>query len=92
MSYMIERRSPASLRLEVAMMNALVAAKWDPKEIAGWIAAQRRDGLLSLTTPPWLVNAQLEEWQRMTPPRIRVECKKDEAELTITQHTHTDTL
>lgn len=81
--YIIERRTPNSLRLEAAMMMKLADAKWPAEAIAGWIAAQRRDGLLSMSAAPWLVEAQLEMWQRVGNNKLRTECRIDEARLSM---------
>ena len=65
------------------MMRKLDRAGWNGDQIAGWIAAQRRDGILSITTPEWLVESQIEVWSGMGLQAVRVKCRLEEAALQV---------
>ena len=75
----IERRHPDSLKLESLILSALVRAEWTGEEIAGFIAAQRRDGILAHNTNPYVLEIEIKIWDRATPGHVRVQCRLPEA-------------
>jgi hypothetical protein len=87
----VERRSPDSLRLEVAMMNALAIAKWRGERIAGFVAAQRRDGVLSLLTPPYVIELELQIWMNANPEHVSVQTEIDNTLALVEDHNNNTT-
>lgn len=84
----IKHRDPALLQLEAIILRALVRAKWSGEQIAGFISAQRRDGILSYNTPPHQIEIEEAIWKRATPAHVRTQCQIPEVERVIKQITY----
>ena len=74
----VQRRSVASLQLELSMMNALIAAGWNGDKIAGFIAAQRRDGVLQIIVPAHVLEIEREIWDKANAATVHVQTRIDQ--------------
>ena len=79
----IKRRDPMSLELEAQMLKALVKAKWTGQQVAGFIAAQRRDGILSFQATRFQLRTELQYWSYMSPAMVRTRLQLPEVELAV---------
>ena len=83
---LVERRSPESLTLEVTIMNALLAADWNGERIAGFIAAQRRDGILRLIVPHHIIEIEMMIWERATAMHVAKQTRIAAAVTSVRRH------
>jgi len=84
----VQRRSVASLHLEASIMNALIAAGWNGDKIAGFIAAQRRDGILQIVVPAHILEIEREIWDKATAATVHVQTRIDQMTAKV-QHAQT---
>jgi len=79
-------RNPEQLELERLILKALVCAEWKGEAIAGFISAQRRDGILSNTIAPYRLEIELTIWRNTTPAHVRTQCRLPEALTRVAQN------
>ena len=69
-------------------MKALIAAGWNGDKIAGFIAAQRRDGILQIVVPAHILEIEREIWDKATAATVHVQTRIDQMTAKV-QHAQT---
>lgn len=87
---LVERRSPQSLKLEIAIMKALFAAKWSGERIAGFISAQRRDGVLRIIVAHHIVDIELMIWERANDMHVARQTRIEAALAAVRRYQHAE--